>query len=257
MLAHAGSGHTGGSLSCVEILTVLYFQVMRHNPKDPNWSCRDRFILSKGHACPALYAVLALCGYFKEEDLYTLRRLNSPLQGHPDMLTTKGVEISTGSLGQGLSVGVGMALAGKKLDKKDYYVYVLLGDGEVQEGQVWEAAMSAAHYKLDNIIAFIDYNKYQIDGKLEDVMEIEPLFDKWQAFGWYTQTVDGHDISSLIEAIERAKKIKEKPKMIIAQTIKGKGVSFIENDPQKYHGIAPTRHEAELALKELKEEVLF
>ncbi|HAW50335.1 TPA: transketolase [bacterium] len=249
MLSIAGSGHPGGSLSCVEIVTTLYFHIMRHRPLEPDWDDRDRFVLSKGHSCPTLYANLVLSGYFPEEELKRLRMLDSILQGHPDRLMTPGIEVSTGSLGQGLSCACGMALAGK-IDKKDFWVYVLLGDGEIQEGQVWEAAMSASHYKLDNLIAFLDYNKFQIDGKVCDVMNIEPLKEKWASFGWYVQEIDGHNIAEIISAVDCAKKIKEMPKMIICHTIKGKGVSFMENKPE-WHGVTPTKEEAERALSEL------
>ncbi|MEW5767254.1 MAG: transketolase [bacterium] len=249
MLAEAGSGHPGGSLSCADIVTTLYFEVMRHRPDDPKWPARDRFVLSKGHAVPTVYACLAMCGYFPVSELKTIRKINSRLQGHPDMMATPGVEMSTGSLGMGLSVSVGMALAGK-IDHALYRVYVVLGDGEVQEGQVWEAAMSAAHYRLDNLCAFLDYNKLQIDGRVEDIMAIEPLIDKWKAFGWHTLEIDGHNIEQIIKAAEEAKKTKGKPTIIIAHTIKGKGVSFMEG-VVGFHGVAPTREEAEKALSEL------
>ncbi len=249
MLTAAGSGHPGGSLSCVDILTVLYFAIMRHRPDEPKWPERDRFVLSKGHACPALYTVLALCGYFPVERLMTLRKIDSILEGHPDMLKTPGVEISTGSLGQGLSAACGMALAAK-IDKKDWRVYSVLGDGEIQEGQIWEAAMSAANYKLDNICAFLDSNKLQIDGKVSDIMNIEPVVEKWQAFGWHTIEIDGHNITEILDSIQEAQRIKDKPTIIIAHTIKWKGVSFMEGKV-KYHGIAPTPEECEQALKEL------
>lgn len=250
MLAEAGSGHSGGSLSCADIVTTLYFKVMRHNPKDPKWLDRDRLILSKGHAVPAVYAALALSGYFPIQDLLTLRRLNSYLQGHPDMLATPGIETSTGSLGQGLSIAVGMALAGK-LDQKDYRVYTILGDGETQEGQIWEAAMAAAHYKLNNLCTFLDFNRLQIDGRVEDVMNIEPVVEKWQAFGWKVLTIDGHKIEEILRAETLSRENKHSPSMIICHTIKGKGVSFMEGVVE-YHGVAPTREEAERALAELQ-----
>ncbi|MEW6007801.1 MAG: transketolase [bacterium] len=249
MLSLAGSGHPGGSLSSVEIIASLYFHIMRHNPSNPLWEDRDRFILSKGHCCPTLYAALAISGYFSQEELKTLRRLGSILQGHSDRLQTPGVEMSTGSLGQGLSCACGMALGGK-LSQKDFFVFCLLGDGETQEGQIWEAAMSASHYKLDNLISFLDYNKLQIDGRVSDIMNIEPLVDKWRAFGWEVMEIDGHNIEEIISCVDRAKKIKDKPKMIIAHTIKGKGVSFMEGRVE-WHGVAPTKEEAERALKEL------
>lgn len=248
MLKEAGSGHPGGSLSCVEIIASLYFHIMRHSPK--NIEPQDKFILSKGHACPTLYAALALSGYFPLSALKTLRKHGSILQGHCDRLSTPGVLMSTGSLGQGLSVSAGLAL-GERLSKKDSFVFCLLGDGEIQEGQVWEAAMSCAHYKLDNLICFIDYNKLQIDGWVCDVMNIEPIVDKWRAFGWEVMEIDGHNIKEIITSSENGKKIKEKPKMIIAHTIKGKGVSFMEGKVE-WHGVAPTKEEAEKALKELE-----
>ncbi|MGA1794586.1 MAG: transketolase [bacterium] len=249
ILAKAGSGHTGGSLSCVEILLALYYGKMRHNPQEPEWPDRDRFVLSKGHGAPALYVILAQQGYFDCSELNSLRCLCGRLQGHPYNCTTPGIEISTGSLGQGLSVANGMALAGK-LDKKPYRVYVLLGDGENQEGQVWEAAMSAAHYHLDNLCALIDYNKLQIDGALCDIMGVEPLEAKWQAFGWSTCQVNGHDVDEIRMALDRAEDVKGKPSMIICHTVKGKGVSFMENKVE-YHGVAPSPEELERALAEL------
>lgn len=242
MLTESKSGHTGGSLSAVDILTTLYFYKMRHKSSEPAWSERDRFVLSKGHAAPALYAALAEAGYFPKEELMTLRKLGSRLQGHPDRRKLPGVEASTGSLGQGISIACGIALCGKHIDKKNYRVYTLLGDGENQEGEVWEAAMSAAHYKLDNLCAVLDYNGLQIDGFVKDVMNIEPIADKWRAFGWNAIEVDGHNIEELIKAFDDAEKIKGKPSIIIAKTIKGKGVSFMEGKA-KYHGVAPTYEE--------------
>jgi len=249
MLNRAGSGHTGGSLSAVEILTVLYFSKMRHHPKNPKWEDRDRFVLSKGHAAPTLYAVLARCGYFDLEELKSLRRIGSILQGHPDMNTTPGVEMSTGSLGQGLSVANGIAM-GVRLDKKNARVYVLMGDGEIEEGQIWEAAMSAAHYKIDNLCALLDYNGLQIDGPVREVMNINPLADKWKSFGWHVFEGDGHDMECILDALHKAEKIKGRPSIIICNTIKGKGVSFFEGKVE-YHGVAPTDEELERALKEL------
>ena len=248
MLNKAGSGHTGGSLSAAEILTTLYCSKMKHDPKNPKWEDRDMFVLSKGHAAPALYAVLARCGYFDPEEFNSFRKAGSPLQGHPD-INTPGVEISTGSLGQGLSIANGMAL-GLKLDKKNARVYVLMGDGEIEEGQIWEAAMSAAHYKIDNLCAFLDYNGLQIDGHVKDIMNVDPLPDKWKSFGWHVFEVDGHDIGAILDALHKAEKIKGKPSIIICKTIKGKGVSFFENKVE-YHGVAPTDDELERALKEL------
>jgi transketolase len=250
MLAEAGSGHPGGSLSCVDILTALYFKALNHNPKNPKWEDRDRVVLSKGHGAPALYAALAHAGYFPTEQLMTLRKLDSSLQGHPDMRRLPGLEASTGSLGQGLSIGAGMALA-RKLDNKNFWTYVILSDGETNEGQIWEAASFAPHHKLDHFIAILDYNKYQLDGPVSEILNMEPVVDKWKAFGWETFEMDGHDIELLVETIERAKKIKGKPVIIVAHTVKGKGVSFMEED-NHYHGVAPTKEEAEKALKELE-----
>jgi len=251
MLTEAGSGHTGGSLSAADIVTALYFYKMRHNPEDPKWRERDRFLLSKGHAAPLLYAVLALSGYFDKPLLNTLRKLGSPLQGHPCSKMLPGVEVSTGSLGQGLSIANGIAL-GLKLDRLNSRVYCLLGDGEIQEGQVWEAAMTASHYRLDNVCAIIDNNGLQIDGHCCDVMCIEPIVDKWKAFGWHVIDINGHDMKAILEAFDEAETVKMKPTMIIARTVKGKGISFFEGKVQ-YHGIAPTREELEKALKELQD----
>ena len=250
MTGKAGSGHPGGSLSAVEIVTALYFRVLRHNPKEPSWPQRDRFILSKGHAAPLLYATLAECGYFPVEYLSTLRRLDSCLQGHTDRTLTAGVEMSAGSLGQGLSFAIGVALTAR-LNLQDYRVYVLLGDGECDEGQVWEAAMAAAHFKVDNLVAIIDNNGQQIDGWNRDVMNLDPFDKKWQAFGWHVIEADGHSFSQLMAAFEQARLIKGKPTVIIAHTVKGKGVSFMENNLD-FHGKAPTAAEVEIALKELE-----
>jgi len=250
MTGRAGSGHPGGSLSAVEILTVLYFRVLRHKPLDPRWSDRDRFILSKGHAAPLLYAILAECGYFPVAELLTLRQMDSRLQGHTDRTITPGVEMSAGALGQGLSFALGVALAGW-LNTQDYRLYVLLGDGECDEGQVWEAAMAAAHFKVDNLVAIVDNNGQQIDGWNRDVMNLDPFSSKWQAFGWQVIEVDGHDLAKLTKAFDQAKLVKGQPTVIIAHTIKGKGVSFMENNPD-FHGKAPNAIEVELALKELE-----
>ncbi|MFC1864907.1 transketolase [Chloroflexota bacterium] len=250
MIGKAGSGHPGGSLSAADIVTALYFGLLRHNPKDPWWSDRDRFILSKGHAAPLLYAALAECGYFPIAELSTLRQLDSRLQGHADRTATPGVEMSAGSLGQGLSFAIGVALAGR-LDLREYRVYVLLGDGECDEGQVWEAAMAAAHFKADNLVAIVDNNGLQIDGWNRDVMNLDPFTKKWKAFGWHVIEVDGHDLTQLIDVFNQAKLIKGQPTVIIAHTIKGKGVSFMENRPD-FHGKAPTAAEVEIALKELE-----
>jgi transketolase len=252
MLLPAKSGHPGGSLSAADILSVLYFQEMNVKPEDPHWKDRDRFVLAKGHAAPVLYGALAEKGFFPKEEILGLRQTGRMLQGHPDMKKTPGVDMSTGSLGQGLSAANGMALAGK-LDKKDYRVYVVLGDGEMAEGQVWEAAMAAAHYKLDNVTAILDFNGLQIDGTTDDVMASRPLSEKWRAFGWHVLEVDGHDIEGLLAAFAEAKAMKGKPTILIAKTIKGKGVSFMENQVG-WHGNAPSAEQAEQALKELREE---
>ncbi len=250
MIGKAGSGHPGGSLSAVEIVTALYFKVLRHKPADPGWSDRDRFILSKGHAAPLLYATLAECGYFPVDELTTLRQMDSRLQGHTDRMVTPGVEMSAGALGQGLSFAIGVALAGR-LNAQDYRVYVLLGDGECDEGQIWEAAMAAAHYKVDNLVAIVDNNGLQIDGWNRDVMNLDPFNKKWQAFGWHVIEVDGHSFTQLIDAFDRAKRVKGQPVVIIAHTIKGKGVSFMENNVD-FHGKAPNAEEVKIALKELE-----
>ncbi len=249
MLTEAGSGHTGGSLSSADIVTALYFYKMKHRPKEPKWEQRDRFILSKGHAAPLLYAALALTGYFDESLLSTLRKLNSPLQGHPSSKLLQGVEVSTGSLGQGLSIANGIAL-GLRLSNIKSRVYCLLGDGEIQEGQVWEAAMTASHYLIDNLCAIVDLNDLQIDGRCSEVMKIEPVSKKWEAFGWHVFEIDGHNMDEIVDALDAAEKIKIKPSVILAKTIKGKGVSIFENKVE-YHGITPTIDELEIALKEL------
>ena len=255
MIAAANSGHLGGSLSAVEIITALYFKQLRHDPRNPDWPDRDRFILSKGHAAPVLYAALAEAGYFPVSELATLRKLDSRMQGHCDVLVTPGIETSSGPLGQGLSFGIGCAIAAR-LDKRDWRVYVLLGDGELDEGQVWEAAMSAAHFsvdglKLDNLTAIIDRNGIQLDGWTKDIMNTEPLADKWRAFGWHVIETDGHDITKVVAALDQAKSIKGKPSVIIAKTVKGKGVSFMENKAE-FHGKPPTKEQAAQALKELE-----
>ncbi len=244
----AGSGHPGGSLSSTEIITALYFHLMNHDPDNPDWEERDRFVLSKGHSCPALYAALAEAGYFNVDDLLALRKLGSHLQGHPSM-RTPGIDICTGSLGQGLSIAVGMAL-GLRLDSKLSRVYVLLGDGEMQCGQVWEAAMAAAHYNLGNITAFIDRNRLQIDGSSERVMSLEPLGFKLKSFGWHVTEINGHNFNEIIDAVEKGKKINGEPKAIIAHTTKGKGVSFMEGSVA-FHGKPPNDEEFERAMKEL------
>lgn len=250
MIAEAGSGHPGGSLSAADILTALYFRVLRHDPKDPQWSDRDRFILSKGHAAPILYAVLAETGYFPVAELETLRKMDSRLQGHTDRGLTSGVEMSAGSLGMGLSFAIGIALAAR-LDSRTYRTYVLLSDGECQEGQTWEAALSAAHFKLDNLTAMVDCNGIQLSGRTCDIMILEPLTQKWQAFGWHVIDIDGHDFDQMLSAVIEAEKMKGRPTVITARTVKGKGVSFMENNVA-FHGKAPTLEEAQRALKELE-----
>ena len=253
MLTESASGHPGGSLSATDIMTVLFFKEMNldpNNEKDPN---RDRFVLSKGHAAPVLYSVLARRGYFPVEELSTLRKFKSRLQGHPSIQYLPGIDMSTGSLGQGVSAAVGMALAGK-IDKKDYRVYTLLGDGELEEGQVWEAAMCAAHYKLNNLTAFIDFNGLLIDGDITKVMNPCPIDKKFEAFGWNVLVIDGHNYEEIIDAIEKAKECKDKPTAVVCNTVKGKGVSFMENQAA-WHGTAPSKEQCETALKELGGEI--
>lgn len=250
MLARAGSGHPGGSLSCIDIVTALYFARMKHDPKSPLDPERDRFVLSKGHAVPAQYAVMAEAGYFPKSELLTLRRLGSRLQGHPVNTLLPGLEAPTGSLGQGLSVAQGMALA-SKLDGDRFHVYCMIGDGESQEGQVWEAAMSAPKFGLDTLTVFVDLNQGQIDGPVRDVMDLEPLADKWRAFRWHVLTIDGHDMGQILGAIDEARATKGKPTCIIANTVKGKGVSFMEHQIS-WHGSTPNKDQAEKALAELR-----
>jgi transketolase len=249
MLFQAGSGHLGGSLSAADILVTLFFHEMDADAQDHCRLDRDRFILSKGHGAPAYYAILSRLGYFPREELGTLRRFGSILQGHPDSGCTPGVEIPTGSLGQGLSIANGLALA-SRLNGHRNRIYVLLGDGEVQEGQIWEAAMTAAHYRLDNLVGILDRNRLQIDGHTADVMSIEPIADKWRAFGWHTHEVDGHDITQLLTAFQACRQVKDRPGMIIAHTVKGKGVSIFEGKA-KYHGVAPSPEEYQQAKREL------
>lgn len=249
----AKSGHPGGSLSSADILTYLYKKEMNINPQNPKDPNRDRFVLSKGHAAPLLYAVLAECGFIPTEDIKTLRKADSYLQGHPDMKGTKGVDMSTGSLGQGISAACGMALAGK-IDNKDYRVYAILGDGESEEGQVWEAAMLAAHYKLDNLCAFLDFNGLQIDGAISEVMNPTPLDKKFEAFGWNVIVIDGHSFDEIENAVAKAKEVKGQPTMIVANTIKGKGVSFMENQVS-WHGSAPNDEQYETAISEINETI--
>ncbi len=272
----AGSGHPGGSLSAVDVITVLYFHVMNYKPDDPLWPDRDRFVLSKGHAAPALYATLAQAGYFEEKVildylkeknpnmhdflkkeqifgmdlLMKLRKLGFPLQGHPDVKSTPGIEASTGSEGQGLSMGIGMAL-GARLDRKFSRIYVMVGDGELDCGQTWEAAMAATHFKVDNLTVFVDANGLQLDGPTREIMGTEPIGFKWKSFGWHVIEIDGHNMKEIIQAVDEAKKIEGKPSVIIARTIKGKGVSYMEG-AVGFHGKAPTDAEYELAMKELE-----
>ncbi len=249
MIHAAASGHPGGSLSAADIITALYFHIMRHDPKNPGWVNRDRFVASKGHSAPALYSALAECGYFPKVELLALRKINGRLQGHPCMLKVPGVDMSTGSLGQGLSAAIGMAVAAR-IDDLDYRVYAIVGDGESQEGQIWEAAMAAAKLEVSNLTAFLDRNSLQIDGPTEKIMPLEPLEDKWRAFGWNVIRIDGHCLKNIIDAVERAKKYTKGPTMIIADTIKGRGVSFMENS-LNFHGKAPTDEQMEKALDEL------
>ena len=249
MLEAAKSGHTGGSLSEIELLVALYWHVMKHDSNDIHMADRDRFILSKGHGIPGLYAVMAQLGYWPREDLISLRTMDSVFQGHPDHCKLPALEASTGSLGQGLSIAVGCALA-SKIDNDSFRVYCLIGDGESQEGQIWEAALSAHKFNLDNLVCILDYNKAQIDGFVKDVMPIEPIADKWTAFGWHVISIDGHNYDDIIAAIDEAKTIKGKPTFIIADTIKGKGVSFVEGLVD-WHGVAPDAEQAQKALEEL------
>jgi len=250
-IAEAGSGHTGGCLDLADLFATLYFHILRHKPEHPSWVDRDRLILSIGHVAPVLYTTLAHAGYFPREELMTLRKLGSRLQGHPGRdHGLPGLELSAGSLGQGLSVAVGMAISAK-MDKAQWRVYSVHGDGEMQEGSIWEAAMSAAHYKLDNLVAFIDRNGVQIDGKTSDVMEIEPLEQKWKAFGWKVFLCDGHDHCQISDAVDKAKETKGLPSVIILKTIMGKGVKSIEGD-YRWHGKAPTQAELKQFLEELR-----
>ncbi len=250
MLEKAGNGHPGGSLSAIDIITTLYFNEMRLDPQKPTWEDRDRFILSKGHGVPALYATLGYRGYFDPQETMNLRQLDSPFQGHPDRVRLPAVEASTGSLGQGLSVAQGIALSAR-LDKKDFRVYCLIGDGETQEGQIWESVMSAGNYKLDNLCLFLDWNKYQIDGAVEDVMDLNPIPEKFKAFKWHVISINGHDVDQIQNALKEARDTKGKPTVIIADTVKGKGVSFMEVD-NKWHGVSPNKEELEKAISEIE-----
>ncbi|MCX7835362.1 MAG: transketolase [bacterium] len=249
MLFHAGSGHTGGSLSCTDFATVLMFRELIHNPKNPKWIDRDILLYSNGHVTPVNYSCLAEAGYFPKKDLLQFRKLSGHLQGHPSCHDTPGIEVSSGSLGQGLSIGCGVAIASKR-EQHRRRTYVVLGDGELQEGMIWEAAMFAGHYQLNNLCAIVDRNRKQIDGDTEEVMALEPLVEKWQSFRWHVITIDGHNISEINNAFQTAKNVNDKPTVIIAKTVMGKGVSFMEND-YKWHGVAPKRDQAEKALAEL------
>ncbi|NSW89684.1 MAG: transketolase [Firmicutes bacterium] len=249
MIGEVGVGHIGGAMSIAEVLTVLYYKVMKINPADPKWEERDRFVLSKGHAGPALYAVLAMKGYFPVEELMTLNKPGTKLPSHCDMQRTIGIDMTAGSLGQGISAAVGMAIAAK-MDRKNVRVYALIGCGESQEGQVWEAAMLASQKKLDNLIGFTDYNKMQIDGTTDEINSLEPIEDKWKSFGWYTQSVDGHDIKQIYDAIVKAQEVSGKPSMIILNTVKGKGASFCEGKVGS-HNMPVTKEDVAQALKEL------
>ncbi|MGD8342960.1 MAG: transketolase [Desulfobacterales bacterium] len=250
MICTAAAGHPGGSLSAADIVTALYFRVMRIDPENPDWPDRDRFILSKGHACPVWYAALAERGYFDKAHLKTLRQMGSILQGHPDMNKTPGIDMTAGSLGHGLPAGLGMALSGK-MQQKDFHVFVIIGDGESQEGSIWEASMAAPNFKLDNLTAILDYNHLQNDHSVDDIMPIHPVVDKWQAFGWNVIEIDGHNMAQVVDALEKAKAHKGAPTMIVANTVKGKGVSYMENVCE-WHGKAPCQEEADQALKELR-----
>ncbi|MCA9432377.1 MAG: transketolase [Candidatus Omnitrophica bacterium] len=249
MLHEAGSGHPGGSLSAMDIMTVLMHRFMKHDPKNPKWEDRDRFVLSKGHCIPAWYCLLADAGYFPEEDLMTLRKLDSPLQGHPVNTAMDAMEACTGSLGQGLSIAIGMAMAAK-LDRKPHKIYCMIGDGETQEGQIWEALLSAPKFKLDNLVCILDNNGGQIDGPVEEVMPLAPVVDKMKSFNWHVIDIDGHDYDQIIAALEEANTVKDQPVFIRAKTVKGKGVSFMEGKID-WHGKAPNAEETEKALAEL------
>ncbi len=245
----AGSGHPGGSLGITDVLTCLYYEHMRHDPHNPRWDKRDRLIMSKGHCCPALYAVLAKTGYFPIEELKTLRKINSRIQGHPDLRKTPGVEFNGGSEGQGLSGSVGMALAAK-LDGSRHRIFCIIGDGECQAGQIWEAGMAASHYRLDNLVGILDRNGLQIDGPTEEIMSIEPIAERWRAFGWHVLEIDGHNLEEILAAFEKASRVSGKPTMIIAHTVKGKGVSYMEGT-LSFHGKAPSKDEVAKAHTEL------
>lgn len=250
MIGCGKAGHLGGSCSITDVITALYFYKMKHDPKDPKWDDRDRFLLSKGHSALAQYVALADCGYFPKEELGKLKKLGSMLQGHPDMLRTPGVEANTGSLGQGLSIACGIA-AGARIDKKDYHVYCVIGDGEIAEGQIWEAAMAAAFYKLDNLVVILDRNRIQAMGPVVERFDTNPLPEKWKAFGWHVIEIDGHNMKQIVEALDKADEVKRQPVMIIANTIKGKGVSFAEGTAAFHNGMM-TPEQYEIACKELQ-----
>lgn len=249
MIYNANSGHPGGSLSATDIVTALFFNVMNHDPMNPTWEERDRFILSKGHACPVLYSCMARSGYFPHEELKTLRKINSRIQGHPEVKRLPGIEASTGSLGQGLSIGAGLGAAAK-LQGKSYRTYIVTGDGELNEGQIWEAALYCGNKKIDNLVLIVDYNRQQLDGWLKDIMPLDPLENKWKAFGWEVISIDGHNMNEILDAFSKAEQTKGKPTVIIANTIKGKGVSFMENNVE-FHGSPPNKDQFEQAMKEL------
>ncbi|MEK7434099.1 MAG: transketolase [Cyanobacteriota bacterium] len=250
MIYDANSGHPGGSLSIADLISALYFNVLNHDPSKPDWEDRDRFILSKGHACPALYSAMARTGYFPYEELKTLRKIDSRIQGHPEVRKLPGIEASTGSLGQGLSIGAGLAL-GAKVQGKNFRTYVMTGDGELDEGQIWEAALFCGNKKIDNLVVIVDSNKQQLDGWIKDISSLDPLDDKWRAFGWEVIEIDGHNMKEILSAFEKAEQTKGKPTVIIANTIKGKGVSFMENNLD-FHGASPTKEQYEKAMEELK-----
>ena len=253
MTTNVNSGHPGGAMSATDVIVTLYYFKMKHDPLNPEWEERDKFVLSKGHVCPALYSVLARCGYFPMEELMKFRKIDGELQGHPDMKKTPGIEISTGSLGHGIGAAIGMAMMAK-LDRKDTGIYCMIGDGEAQEGSVWEASMAASHYNLDNLCVILDNNNLQIDGPVDEVMSIYPVLEKWQAFGWHVIEIDGHNYSEIIDALLEAENVKYKPTMIISRTVKGKGVSFMENRAE-WHGKALPPDLLKEALKELGEVV--
>lgn len=251
MVGAAGSGHPGGCLSIVEILVALYFSELRHDPRNPTWPDRDRFVLSKGHGVPALYAAYARAGYELQSDLISLRKLGSTLQGHPDRRKLPILEANTGSLGQGISVGIGMALAAR-IDGRSYHTYVLIGDGESQEGQIWEAAAFAGFHRLDNLTVIMDYNRFQLDGLIADILEVQPLSLRWSAFGWNVLEVDGHNLSEVVDVLSEARSHRREPSIVVAHTIKGKGVSFMEDD-NRWHGVAPQGADLERALEEIRQ----